>query len=114
MGRKRKPDRLDIESKLATDAGMSYGKWKALQPPDEPKPPAKPKAMIEHVCALCGKTFYRHNKIRVKYCSPECQHEAYEEMNRRCRERFQEKHKEYQRLYQANYRKKDLNAVSKV
>ena len=114
MGRKRKLDRLDIESKLATDAKMSYGKWKALQPPGLPAPPPKPKKMVERTCARCGKTFYRSNKICVKYCSPECQHEAKTEREKMYRQQNHEEYREYQRLYKTGYRKKDVNAVSNV
>ena len=74
MARKRKLDRLDIEAKKATDARMSYGKWKAMQTPDEPAPPSKPKHMYEGKCKWCGKTFYQSDKRMRKYCSPECAH----------------------------------------
>lgn len=114
MGRKRKPDRLDRESKMATDAGLSYGKWKALQPPDEPMPPEKPKYLIEKTCEFCGKTFYRKDNIRVKYCSPECQYNAKVEKEKLFRVRHREEYIEYQRLYKTGFRKKDKNAVSNV
>ena len=113
MGRKKKKpmDKLSQDACDALAHGMSYGKWMAI------KPPAvvvheKPKCVIEKTCELCGKTFYRKNNIRVKYCSPECQHEALVQKTKQAKERNREKYREYQRKYQADYRKKDVNAVS--
>ena len=115
MGRKRKPDRLDREAKAASDAGLSYGKWKALQPPDKPAPPPKPKNKVERTCVRCGKTFYRSNKLCVKYCSPECQHEAKTEREKLYRQQNHEEYREYQRLYKTGFRKKEAkNAVSQL
>ena len=67
MARRRKPDRLDIESSKAIAAGMSYGRWKALQPPDVIVPPV-PKQMYAMVCQRCGRTFYQTDKRQRKYC----------------------------------------------
>lgn len=99
MARKRKLDRLDIEAKKATDAGMSYGKWKALQPPDKPAPPPKPKYMTECKCKWCGKTFYQTDKRRRKYCSPECVNDSRMDSISKFQKAHPEKYKEYKRRW---------------
>jgi protein-arginine kinase activator protein McsA len=70
MARKRKPDRLDREAKAATDAEMSYGKWKAMQPREVIVPPV-PKNRVEMKCQRCCNTFYQFDKRNRKYCQ-EC------------------------------------------
>ena len=111
MGRKKKKpmDKLSQDACAALAHGMSYGKWMAI------KPPAvvvheKPKCVIEKTCELCGKTFYRKNNIRVKYCSPECQNDVKEQREKQFRERHREEYIEYQRLYKKGFRKKNSNA----
>ena len=65
-------DNLARNALLATQAGMSYGKWKAMQPVAEPKLKELPEGW--RLCR-CGKAFTgRANK---KYCCPECQHKHY-------------------------------------
>jgi hypothetical protein len=64
-------DRLARNAMLARQAGMSYGKWKALQPiiPIEPK-----KVDESHMktCPYCGVKFYS-DKPNRKYCGANCQ-----------------------------------------
>jgi hypothetical protein len=115
MGRKRKKpmDKLSRDSCDALAHGMSYGKWMAIKPPVDIVP-IKTKDKVERTCERCGKIFYRNDKVRVKYCSPECKWDAYLERTNEHRQRNREKYLEYQRLYKTGYRKKVQNAVSKV
>jgi hypothetical protein len=87
MAKMRTPDKLDRESKMATDAGMSYGKWKALHPDiyvavdlDSPPDPR------ERKCLYCGNPFLSfRNK---KYCDIYCQQRAGAERgNQKAKER---------------------------
>jgi hypothetical protein len=67
-------DNLAMNAMLASQAGMSYGQWKAMQPvvevertPDE----------RERVCQYCGKTFLLKTKRERKFCDAHCQKEAW-------------------------------------
>ena len=73
---KNEPDKLAQDAAAALAAGMTYGKWKALQPiiPIEPKTPKE--SFIEHVCEHCGCKFIRHDCKRVKYCGEKCRDAA--------------------------------------
>lgn len=74
--KKRQPDRLDIESTKAIEAGMSYGKWKAMQ---DPVKIIKPDEGMK-ICAWCGKPFKpKRNNI---YCEYFCAYEAKKERER--------------------------------
>ena len=84
-------DRLAMNAMLAMKAGMSYGKWKALQPAVVPEKKELPEGW--RLCPGCGKEFTgRKNK---KYCCKECQVEDYhkrisktnKEYVRQCRKR---------------------------
>ena len=71
MAKMRTPDKLDRESKMATDAGMSYGKWKALHPTiyvavDEQPDPR------EQVCQFCGEKFINLYGRKKLYCDAYC------------------------------------------
>lgn len=76
MGRHKKPDKLTRENAQALAAGMSYGKWKALQPVavKEEKPPKLHYEMRE--CAICGFEFRKSENGKQKYCSKKCAREA--------------------------------------
>ena len=74
MARKktREPDRLDIEASKAIAAGMSYGKWKAMQDP------VKIEKQIPEgwkVCPWCKKVF-KPNRSNQIYCEIHCRNEA--------------------------------------
>ena len=68
-------DRLARNAMLARQAGLSYGKWKALQPivPVEKKP--IPEGWKE--CERCGKPF--KPGPRQRFCELYCRVQAYEE-----------------------------------
>lgn len=72
MAKKNEPDKLAQDAAAARAAGMTYGKWKALQPvvPIEPKliPPAKETRR----CVVCGVEFVGNVSKRKKYCSIYC------------------------------------------
>lgn len=84
----KKMDQLTMDSIAAQKAGMSYGKWKALQPRTEAvrpvvKVPEEPEDMK---CVVCGKeipiTYIGsggHNRI---CCSDACSYERMKERNR--------------------------------
>lgn len=64
-------DRLARNAMLARQAGMSYGKWKAMQTPVVII--KKPEGLV---CKYCGKTFPK-NKYRARaYCSDYCKYNA--------------------------------------
>lgn len=73
---KKKPDKLSQDAAAALAAGMSYGRWKAMQPVEvkEEKPP-KPYYNIKK-CAFCGFEF-RSDCGRRIYCSDNCREKAY-------------------------------------
>lgn len=75
--KKNEPDKLSRENSQALAAGMSYGKWKAMQPvvPIEPKPPKE--IYFERICEHCGCTFIRHDCKQVKYCGDRCRNAAF-------------------------------------
>lgn len=70
MGRKKKPDQLALDCIAAAKAGMSYGKWKAMQPPKraevEDIPWVPPK---EGGCLVCGEPLEPPQR---KFCSITC------------------------------------------
>lgn len=71
MARPKKLDRLTEESNKALAAGMSYGKWKAMQNPTVvEKPDQKAKAVL--VCSRCGKKFPVFDNRKRKFCSEKC------------------------------------------
>lgn len=93
--RKKPLDRLTRDAIAAEQAGMSYGKYKALHPhtPDEgeeDQEPPRPKVdpdKYERVCETCGKTFYLTTKVRQKYCSDYCRTFARSQREQKLREK---------------------------
>ena len=86
MARKKQPDKLSQEVSQALAAGMSYGKWKAMQAPVEiPKKPPK-ECFTTQVCLNCGCEFVRYDRVKRKYCGDRCR-DAYYQRSRRARER---------------------------
>lgn len=78
MKKSKKPDYLTMCSIAAQEAGMSYGKYMAMQhgyhPPElvdvvgVEAPQGTPK-----ICPNCGKVFYDSTTKRKVYCSFDCQ-----------------------------------------
>lgn len=71
---KKLPDKLSVEASKALAAGMSYGKWKALQQnPSIPKSEVfDPEKMTR--CKCCGQVFQKNKHYRV-CCSDKCRAE---------------------------------------
>mgnify|MGYP003292499149 CR=1 FL=1 len=73
-------DQLTQDCIAARKAGMSYGKWKALQPrvevvmPKQEEPEAK-KELPKRVCLYCGKEFATGHGTK-RYCGYDCYYEA--------------------------------------
>ena len=68
-------DNLALDAKMALQAGMSYGKWKAMNPATKEREKAiDVSGMRKMECPNCGITFYtkRHNK---RFCSELCRYE---------------------------------------
>ncbi len=70
---KKKPDKLAQDVSKAIAAGMSYGKWKAMQPPVTAE-----KELPEgwKICPQCGKWFKA--KQGKRFCEDACRKQAYE------------------------------------
>ena len=90
MAKKKEPDKLAQDAAAALAAGMSYGRWKALQ--ENPVPEKKEDGLPEgwKLCKRCGKPF-KARKTQV-YCEISCQRETVIENDR-------EKHNERMRQY---------------
>lgn len=65
-------DNLARNAMLAKQAGMSYGQWKSLQPPDKIEKKI-PEGWV--VCKWCGKHF--KPRTNQKYCDIDCRVYAY-------------------------------------
>ena len=78
---KKQPDKLAQDAAKALAAGMSYGKWKAMQKPAEPTEPKVHRKPF--VCEYCGKTFYTTTNHKRKYCSDYCSQEWRKERERK-------------------------------
>ncbi len=92
-------DSLAMDAIAATDAGMTYGKWKAVHPNTKAENEAKlaiekPKKTIsvyEHVCRGCGITFLTTNQKRW-YHDDACKYKKdQEKTNAKKREREKER-----------------------
>ena len=69
---RKKMDKLAQDAKKALAAGMSYGKWKAMQ---EPVKVEKELPEGWKVCPQCGKPF--KSSQGKKYCDIYCREQAY-------------------------------------
>ena len=69
----KKIDALAMDAVKAKEAGMSYGRWKAMQMVEE-KPKGIPEGWL--VCQYCGKPFKPKTKRPMKYCELFCQQQA--------------------------------------
>ena len=62
-------DNLARNAMLAKEAGMSYGRWKAMQEPVKPEKKT-PEGWIP--CKHCGEPFNPGKYRTKKYCCDEC------------------------------------------
>lgn len=80
-------DRLARNAMLAKQAGMSYGKWKAMQQPvkveDKPLPEGWRK------CEYCGEPF--KGKQGKKFCDIDCRRKAYHDKEIAIQREYQRK-----------------------
>ena len=100
MAKYQEPDRLSLESSMAIAAGMSYGKWKAMQTATDMHAYKMPADQIPNVrtraCQNCGILFSltRQGSGVKKFCSDDCREHynqrRYEQMRKEMRE---DKHK---------------------
>ena len=72
-------DNLARNAMLARQAGLSYGKWKALQPATVPTKEAELAGL--KVCPHCEKRFNGRNN--QKYCSLEGREKTYNQKRRK-------------------------------
>lgn len=69
---KKQMDKLEQEVHQALAAGMSYGKWKAMQPPVKIEPKPDLIKVETKICAQCGCEFAVHDNYPRKYCGARC------------------------------------------
>ena len=74
MAKAQKMDKLAQDARAAREAGMSYGKWKSLQPVVIPETRSKG---IRKICLYCGSEFYQRFAIEKKYCDSDCRNADY-------------------------------------
>lgn len=97
MAKKKEPDKLAQDAAAALAAGMSYGKWKAMQ--DNPVAVKKKDETPENwkICPHCGKPFKPRPKTRQIYCELYCQQAAQSikrsEKNRERQQKYRERKK---------------------
>lgn len=85
MARKREPDNLAKDAARALAAGMSYGKWKPLNPHTMEEKIVVP-AQNTKPCEICGKLM-KKGGVRRKYCCEECSHKAKLMRDNECKRR---------------------------
>ena len=71
MAKKKEMDKLSMDVHQAIAAGMSYGKWKAMQDPVKIQPKVIPIGIETKKCAWCGVEFTGMDN-KTKYCSKMC------------------------------------------
>lgn len=89
MAKKKEMDKLAQDAAAALAAGMSYGKWKAMQDPvkiEKPNPDEIPEGY--KICEWCKKPYKPTSRRLQKYCDYYCQHEAYKEKEREKKRRY--------------------------
>ena len=87
MAKKKEMDKLAYENHLALAAGMSYGKWKAMQNPVKIEPKKLPIGIETKKCPWCGVEFFSGDH-KTKYCSKRCKQLA---RNDRMVQKYREK-----------------------
>ena len=93
-------DKLSQDAAKAKASGLSYGRWKALQPVPVKKKEVKiPECM--KACPYCGKLFTPHNG-KHKFCEPYCRLEANYEKHREQKTKWERKKREEKRKEREN------------
>lgn len=83
MAQPRVPDQLSLDAAEARKAGMSYGKWKAIQGAQN----VQRKDHDTARCEFCGTLIRLNPKCRRQFCDERCRSEFY---NQRKREYMQQ------------------------
>jgi hypothetical protein len=85
-------DNLARNAMLAKQAGMSYGRWKAMQPVMDVK---KPETIPEgwKLCEYCKKPYKPFNGMQ-RFCEYECREKGYYEKSLANSKRYRENRKE--------------------
>ena len=68
-------DNLAREAMMEKQAGMSYGRWKAMHYDPTKAAPVKaekPKSEYEVTCLYCVKTFIKADKRKRLFCDDNC------------------------------------------
>ena len=68
---KKEMDQLTKDCIEARKAGMTYGKWKAMQPPRKKAPKKEEEKPSGKYCRVCGKMIPLTSPRKV-YCSDAC------------------------------------------
>lgn len=80
----KEPDILSIEAGKALAAGMTYGKWKALNyKPVEKEPEPLPQYIS--VCQNCRQQFEHYTSHAKKFCCDKCRNAFHYRRNYRLR-----------------------------
>ena len=79
---KKEMDKLEQEVHQALAAGMSYGKWKAMQTPVKIEPKPDPIKIPTKICAYCGCEFYPEDNRSGAYCGRRCKKLAHSDKMR--------------------------------
>lgn len=95
-------DRLARNAMLAKQSGLSYGKWKAMQPIVPIAEKEEPKDL--KVCPYCGEKFRQPTKRKQTYCNVICQQQAYYERNKK-------KFLDWQKEYNKRRKEKGSNGI---
>ncbi len=77
-------DQLTRDCIAARKAGMTYGKWKALQPVVVPVAEVEPEpedTLTERTCRNCGTKLPISVHPLARYCSQGCKHESNKRMS---------------------------------
>lgn len=83
-------DRLAMNAMLARQAGMSYGKWKAMQKPIKVEEKPIPEGWQK--CEHCGKPFKK--KQGKRFCDIYCRQKAYEPREKEIKLEYRRKYRE--------------------
>ena len=83
-------DRLARNAMLARQAGMSYGKWKAMQEPVKVEEKPLPEGWRK--CEYCGNPFQK--KSGKRFCDIYCRQQAYKPRENEIKMEYMRKYRE--------------------
>lgn len=109
MAKKKEMDNLAKDAAAALAAGMSYGKWKAMQEYakiEKPNHDEIPEGW--RICEWCGKPYKPKSRRPQKYCELECQQAA--SYARRDRAEYAERYRKHMAKKRAEENAERVNA----